>query len=272
MPTEIPIPLDHEVFESAESCLEFLRTKTAPSSLFRGEARPWPKSCPGTLRILEDDSLHFQEKTYWIDLAGHFVDWFVDYTGQTNLNSAEMFLQHYGIPTDLLDFSSDPEIAIFFASLSHQDEPGMICCMDKERAIQIGEVFDLTNYSLFPGLQLERPKKQKGFAYRHRAGLPSDLKSASARELLGLTWYAFYKNGYEGLVESHRRILYVEDDKMALYILAYAAEFGLSTWQQADIGIIGLRRILSQLNLTSDYWQSDSGGRRAMEPRNEVVN
>ena len=252
MTSQVTIPLDHEVFESVAECLAFLRKNATPDTLYRGESKSWPKTCPGTRRVLEDESLHFQEKSYWIDLAGHFEDWFVEYTGQETLDSAEMFLQHYGIPTDLLDFSSDPEIAVFFAALSHPDDLGLICCMDKQQANEVGEVFNLGNFTLVPGLQLQRPRKQHGFAYRHRTGLPSDLKTADARDRLGLTWYAFRKIGHEQYVAKHRHILHVDDDKVALYVMAYAADFGLSTWQQADIGIVALRRILKQMDLSSD--------------------
>src|ERR1044072_3458650 len=230
------ISLDHEVFESATDCHAFLTATKANGHLYRGESRPYPSTCPGTRRVLEDQTLHFQEKTFWIDLAGHFEDWFCDYTGQMTLDSAQMFLQHYGIPTDLLDFTSDPEIALFFASLSNAEDVGLICCMDVQKSKEAAEIFNLTDFTLAPGLQLQRPKKQKGYAFRHRAGLPSDLKAEEAREGLGLSWYGFRKVQHEQYVERHREILSIDDDKVALYVIAYAADFGLSTWQAADIG------------------------------------
>jgi hypothetical protein len=220
MSSELPIALSHDIFESAPECFAFLAKAETGSLLFRGESRPYPKTCPGTRRVLEDDSLHIQEQTYWIDLAGNFEHWFCQHTGQGTLDSAQMFLQHYGIPTDLLDFSADPEIAIFFASLSHPDDLGLVCSMNIQKAEEVADVFSLADFMLVPGLPLQRPKKQKGFAVRHRPGLPSDLKSQEARKALGLDWYAFRKVEHEEYIEKHKDILQVDDDKVALYVMA----------------------------------------------------
>ena len=249
MKTKLSIPLDHDVFESVDECLNFFKEETTESRLYRGESQCYPKTLPGTARILTDESLDLEEKTFWIDFAGHFEEWCCKPTTPLSLETGQMFLQHYGIPTDLLDFSSDPEIAIFFASLNHPEELGLICSMDKQKAKANGDLFNLQNYKIAQGLQLERPKKQKGFALRHRPGLPSDLKSQEAREMYGIKWYAFRKIGHEKYLKKYKYILEVDNDKAALYILMFVADFGLATWQDAVFGIMALRKILEQMPL-----------------------
>lgn len=248
MKTKLSIPLDYDVFESVDDCLNFLAKETTEPRLYRGESRFYPKTLPGTERILMDHSLHFQERTYRIGFVEHFEEWCCKPTNPLSVETGHMFLQHYGIPTGLLDFSSDPEIAIFFASLRHPEKLGLICSMDKQKASENGDLFNLQNYTIAPELQLERPKKQKAFALRHHPGLPLDLKSREARGMFGIKWYAFRKIGYEKYLEKYKHILEVDNDRAALYILACVADFGLR-WPQADIGITTLRKMLKQMYL-----------------------
>lgn len=247
----IEFSLDHAVFDTAKACVEFLTAQGSDGRVYRGEPRPYPKTCPGTRRVLEDKALHFQEQAYWIDLAGHFEDWFHEETGGS-LDTAQMFLQHYGIPTDLLDFSSDPEIAVFFAMLAYPGDLGLICSMEIAKARKVCDIFNLSEFSLLSGLDLKRPQRQKAYAWRHQPGVPSDLKSDVARRLFGLRWYAFNKNEGAEYLAAHKGVLHADDDKVALYVISYAAAFGLGTWQQADIGLAALRRILKQMILSSD--------------------
>ena len=62
-----------------------------------------------------------------------------------DLNHLSAIAQHYGIPTDLLDFTKSPEIALFFATHSKKDltgKNGVIICLnqqDFEECIKIQE-------------------------------------------------------------------------------------------------------------------------------------
>ncbi len=252
MTFSIPQSLDKHLFKSAQECVEHLAVHKEAGHLFRGESRFYPMTCPGTRRVLDDKQLHFQEQTFFLDLAGHFEDWFCDYTGQADLRVGQMFLQHYGIPTDLLDFSSDPEIAVFFASLSHLKEVGLICTMDPEVARRRAKVFSLSDDVLIPGLEMKRPRKQKAYALLHESGLPYDLKSEEAREVFGLRWYGFYKSGSDHYVRKYQHILDADNDKAALFVMAYASDLALNSWQPAGIGVSALWHILSQMVLSTD--------------------
>ena len=252
MTFSIPQSLDQQLFNSAQECVEFLADHEGAGHLFRGESRCYPMTCFGTRRVLDDERLDVEKKMFYLDLAGHFEDWFCNYTGQANLEVGRMFLQHYGIPTDLLDFSSDPEIAVFFASISHLDDVGLICTMDPQVARRHTKVLSLGDDVLISGLEMERPRKQKAYALLHQSGLPFDLKSEEAREVFGLRWYGFCKSGSDQYVRKYQHILDADNDKAALFVMAYASDLALNSWQEASVGVSALRHILSQMVLSTD--------------------
>lgn len=63
--------------------------------------------------------------------------------------------QHYGIPTDFIDFSRSPEIALFFATHSSKDlqgKEGVILCLNKKEFVDCVDLFKslFTNQKLIP--------------------------------------------------------------------------------------------------------------------------
>lgn len=110
---------------------QILQTKNHGHKLvWRGQQRMWPVES-GLRRALEfqhgdvdEDDLIEAEK-YTLQQAR---DW-----GLRSPHSLETFadLQHYGAPTRLLDISTDPDVAAWFATASnpeHDTEDGLIIC------------------------------------------------------------------------------------------------------------------------------------------------
>ena len=63
-----------------------------------------------------------------------FVEWLTEEAQIHESEHAEMFLQHYGLPTDLIDFSSSLRIAVYFACKDKPAHIGRIGVIDRKIA------------------------------------------------------------------------------------------------------------------------------------------
>jgi hypothetical protein len=97
---------------------------------------------------------------------------------------AEGFLQHYGMPTNYLDFTSKLNVAISFASDLQVGDVGQICVMPFDRLENNGQLIDLSRHPF-----AERPARQCAFAWA--SDKYRDLQNPDAVTALGLNWYAF---------------------------------------------------------------------------------
>lgn len=110
--------------------------------LFRGQNEDWP-----LVASIKRLSIKKQEDA--IDRLWRFKLFLSEYKVTKkygdDLNHLSAIAQHYGIPTDLLDFTKSPEIALFFATHSKKDltgKNGVIICLnqqDFEECIKIQE-------------------------------------------------------------------------------------------------------------------------------------
>lgn len=162
--------------------------------LFRGQGRDYPQNLPTLYRISKCPEEIFLERLKMTEFRmflqqlpqiRFFEDrhYIVDYVG---------LAQHYGFQTDIIDLTSDIDVALFFAMCDFpvgateyvskaQDEPyiGYIYCVptfvSSAKGDALGETFIGTRISAI-GLQpFERPGAQKGFSYRLEQG--EELKS-----------------------------------------------------------------------------------------------
>lgn len=80
---------------------------------------------------------------------------------KNSLDHIVAIAQHYGIPTDLIDFTYSPEIATFFASYSKRDltgKEGVILCVNKKEFQSIIEVINIISKEQdFPSPYLFEP-------------------------------------------------------------------------------------------------------------------
>jgi hypothetical protein len=156
-----------------------------PTYLFRGECgRRYPTTLPASYRpstyqfrgrcLQADDLANLGRLT--AALLRRFVE--SDY-GLDELSACGL-LQHYGLPTPMLDFTANSGHAATFA-VSGEDSIGRICVLP---TLRLGSrVVNWTAHGW-----AERAYRQLGFGVL----LPGvDLKSDAVRETLAISWYEF---------------------------------------------------------------------------------
>lgn len=92
---------------------------------FRGQTHPWPLI--STLGRLSEEGREETRRK-----LGRFYDWVISTPGLEPLYEENSFFavaQHYGIPTNYIDFSTDPGVAGFFATHGGNLEAGQQCCI-----------------------------------------------------------------------------------------------------------------------------------------------
>ena len=106
---------------------------------FRGQVRNWPKLTPTFYRIAESDRADAEQR------LARFFEWVKTTQGLEDLAASPdaviAVAQHHGIPTPFLDFTTDADVAGFFASVTEQQvEQGTescIYCLNIARADRI---------------------------------------------------------------------------------------------------------------------------------------
>jgi len=162
--------------------------------LFRGQGRDYPKNRPTLYRQEKDEFELFIQHLKIMEFRNFLLhlpqlrffesnNYHIDYVG---------LAQHYGLQTDMMDLTSDIDVALFFAmcdipkggteyvcKVENKPYIGYIYCVPtydfSMKHGKLGETFWGTKLSSI-GLQpFERPGAQKGFAYRIENG--EELKS-----------------------------------------------------------------------------------------------
>jgi hypothetical protein len=97
---------------------------------FRGQTCDWPVTA--TLQRLTED-----QYDAIMERVERFVEWFQSTPGlesfANDVDTVVAIAQHYGIPTNFIDFSTEPSVAGFFATHSNcidTDQPGCIICVN----------------------------------------------------------------------------------------------------------------------------------------------
>lgn len=107
-----------------EAFMELLQTEVSQNLFYRGMADSRWKLLPSLMRIIE-------EKPKWYapehDLAVEFKSNIPALFQNTHSNFETIAkMQHFGIPTRLLDFTLNPLIALYFACSEHPRTPGRV--------------------------------------------------------------------------------------------------------------------------------------------------
>jgi hypothetical protein len=148
-------------------------------------------------------------------LALHFVN---NKTYSLNERQAYGLLQHYGLPTTIMDFTGDLTNAFAFAA-SGVSSVGRVAVLTLPGCLE--RVTDLTDHPW-----AERAQRQAAFGVVPPDGLV-DLKSEAARSRLGLRWYEFpvALSDRECLLTKIEELLRWTDDPSAGFLRFHITEF-----------------------------------------------
>ncbi len=183
-------------FEDALTLLTEFQQSTGHRAIFRGESRFYARTLPSIERLEDQKKIPLQ--MIIPNLVRHICDsklqpflennWgFIEYQGQEfgandlidPVDSCEprhtawgvtALMQHYGIPTEWIDYTKEPKIAMLFASGESDSETGYVYYGDYWELEHRGVLIDLDNFifdlkKIFP-LPESRPEKQRALAFR----------------------------------------------------------------------------------------------------------
>lgn len=182
-------------FSEALDFLEEFKKIKGKRAVFRGESAHYSKTLPSIYR--QDKATKDALRAVNLNLASHIYDYKLcehlqDYYGLTlykgkefgannlinpdsDLDARHTFyglvglMQHYGIPTQWLDFTRSPAVALTFASTNNSSEIGYVYYGDYWD-FELGIMIDLSQFakdlrSILP-LPESRPERQQALAYR----------------------------------------------------------------------------------------------------------
>ena len=124
--------------------------------------------------------------------------------------SAAALLQHYGLPTTMIDFTGKLTCAYAFAAQSSSGVARVAIVPHRSPA----RVLDLTKHEW-----AERPRRQAAFGLVMPPGI-ADLKSDSARRSLNTSWYQFpvLPSDSEFVKETFQEMVSTHDDPSAGFL------------------------------------------------------
>lgn len=168
--------------------------------IYRGESECYPKVCSTLYREYPDLAEHFDIELVQrsiLETASHFV-------GQADENDLLTQMQHYGCSTNLIDFTTDYNIALFFACSGATGKDGRVIFLQRDNQPLIR-----------PATPANRVIAQKSVFVRPRAGFvePSqvvDVPSGAKAPILdhlnrchGLSVASVY-NDLHGFIKYHQ--------------------------------------------------------------------
>ena len=169
---------------TVEDIIRSIEEKTADGDyIFRGESQCHEKVCSGLYRELRAVRVKYSDIA---DVQAEIVRDAKAYTDKTDDFEILTELQHYGGKTNLIDFTIDYKVALFFASSGSPDKHGRVIILQRTEAIK--DMIEL------PQDTVKRAADQKsvfvqpprGYIERYRYEeilIPKDLKLSVLRHL-----------------------------------------------------------------------------------------
>lgn len=107
--------------------------------IFRGLCTYEQKLIPGVFRYLKDDISQLYANVSEIEIINHFIKnamSLVNHIPAEDLLTWLTYAQHFGAPTRLLDFSSNPLVSLYFCCKNHMDRDGAVCILHEKNYVK----------------------------------------------------------------------------------------------------------------------------------------
>lgn len=236
-----------------------------PRFLFRGEPGGFTDTKPSAGRL---DTLHLDGVRLSAEarlLFPKLSDWLRRALTEPSYNLSDFeaiaVLQHYGLPTIMLDLTSDPGVAMAFAIGRGSNDCGRIGVIPAavfRKGVSIAELCD-------HGWAV-RAQRQSGFAAARLKPPLLNLKSSEALTQLGIEWYEFpvSQRDRDLARQRHDKLLSVRTDPtsgiLRYHVIEYVETFGklppdLARWIVGKIPMVP--RLYRAIERTGDEFVVD---------------
>jgi len=211
-----------QVWGETESGIAYPRE--LPRYLYRGECGSYPTTMDGGRRFeLESAKDGFQLSPIDVTNLGKLIfDLSIRFTQDPyglDKASAWALLQHYGLPTRIVDFTAHLGHAFTFAA-AKLEQTGRVAVMPRvpSKAVQVVE--------FFAHHWAERAQRQAAYGIVMANELV-DLKSEAARSSLGIKWYEFpiLPSDQDFFREKYEKLLRLRDDPSAGFLRLHITEY-----------------------------------------------
>jgi hypothetical protein len=155
----------------------------SPKFLFRGESSQYATTTATMQRISGEQCLSPRARDLVPGIVKYLEEHLRDFLNMSEMESAG-FAQHYGLPTELIDLTSSPKTAGFFATGGMPGTSGYLAAFPVTSLASSSILIDLRNHT-----SAERPRRQDAFAIFNRRH--TDLKSNECVAELCSTWFTF---------------------------------------------------------------------------------
>ena len=119
---------------TVEDIIRAIEKKTADGDyIFRGESQCYEKVCSGLYRELRAVKVNYSDIA---DVQTEIVRDAKTYTDKTDDFAILAELQHYGGKTNLIDFTTNYKVALFFSCYGHPDKPGRVIILQKTETVK----------------------------------------------------------------------------------------------------------------------------------------
>ena len=119
---------------TVDEIIDEIKKKAADGDyIFRGEAECYDKVSSNLYRELEVVKVKYSDIN---DVQNEIADAAKAYTDGTDAFEILTEFQHYGGKTNLIDFTTNSNVALFFACYGHPDKPGRVIVLQKTEAVK----------------------------------------------------------------------------------------------------------------------------------------
>jgi hypothetical protein len=185
--------LDQPRFETLSEAFKYLLSEYAakehplypgkePAFIFRGENGVWPTTKPSIARVT--DGLTAMDARILAEMSDWAAARLQEELGDLTRVQAAAQMQHYGMPSSIVDFSGDLGQAVAFAGAGESD-CGRLAVLPY-KPIDAGPLVRLCDHPW-----AERAQRQAAYGVLMNPYEIADLKADSVRERLDIRWFEF---------------------------------------------------------------------------------